>query len=151
MGAALERLRSEIEQRKLAKPETDKAEEIWSIKILGLVRVAEAAVKLVEPAVAIRVRMEADPTKIHIWFEDRRWGIVQQHGADIVFTCESDGKIWGSQRPFRLTKDWDAHKWRRAHDLGPVRTISEERFEEAVADFFAWALWGQGCGMKPLI
>jgi hypothetical protein len=115
------------------------------------VRVAEAAVKLVEPAVAIPIRMEADPTKIQIWFENRQWGIVKQQGADIVFTCDKDGNVWGSQRPFRLITDWEAHKWRRAHDLGPVRTLSEERFEEAVAGFFAWALWGEGCGMNPLV
>ena len=149
MGDALERLRSQIEQRKQAK--ADKPEEIWSVKVLSLVPIAEAVVKSIEPAVAIRVRMEADPTKIHIKFDRRQWGMVQQNGAEIVFTCDPAGKVSGSQRPFRLIVDWNADKWRRAHELGPVSTLSDERFEEAVADFFEWALWGDGCGTKPLI
>ena len=151
MGAALERLRTQIEQRKLAKAETNNPDEIWSIKILSLTRIAESVVKLVEPAVGIPVSMESDPTKIYIWFDKRQWGLVQQQGAAIVFACDPNGKVWGSQRPFRLTTDWDADKWRRTYDLGPVSALSEERFEEAVADFFSWALWGDGCGMKPLI
>jgi hypothetical protein len=151
MGAALERLRSQIEQRKLAKAETNNPDQIWSIKVLNLARVAEAVVKAVEPAVGVRVNLEADPTKIHIWLDKRQWGLVQQQGAAVVFACDPDGTVRGSQRPFRLMTDWDADRWRRAHDLGPVSALGEERFEEAVADFFAWALWGNGCGMKPLI
>ena len=151
MGDALARLCSQIEERKLAKAETDNPNEIWSIRVLNLVRIAEAVVKATEPAVAIRIHLDADPTKIHIWFDKRQWGMVQQHGAAIVFTCERDGRVFANQRPFRLITDWDADKWRQAHDLGSVSTLSEERFEEAVAEFFAWALWGDGCGMKPLI
>jgi hypothetical protein len=151
MGEALEALRSKIEQRKLTTEGIQKPERIWSIKVFHFARIAEAAAKLVEPAAATRVHVDADPTKIHIRFDDHLRGTQRKSGAEIVFTCERRGKVQSSQRPFRPTKGWNADRWHRSHDLGLVESLTEERFEEALARFFEWALWGEGCGGKPLI